>query len=154
MSTAVQSLKSTIADLSTEGRAARAIINNTHGRDRYDAWMAKREVGSRARYHLLAYAVLRERPYAETESLTPMDADARQRVAIGVAWALDEQPTKESIKKALEWMSVPPTDAERARRTTAEAAGLARLRERRASSHRGRRVGSNATIVTVASICA
>ena len=60
-------LKAKIRGLEAEGKSIRKRIDASSGMERDSLWRLKRELGYVTRCHLLAYALLREKPYARTE---------------------------------------------------------------------------------------
>lgn len=65
-----EELKSRVLALALEGRAIGTRIRAAAGRERDRLWNEKRAVGRRARCVLLAYAYVREVPYARVEPRT------------------------------------------------------------------------------------
>jgi hypothetical protein len=61
------SLKAKIKGLAEGGARARAFIHAAKGDKRYRRWDEKRAIGLEARYHLLAYGLLRGIPYETLE---------------------------------------------------------------------------------------
>lgn len=60
-------LKAKIKGLAEAGRKCNEFITHTHGLVRASHWDIKRSIGQEARYHLIAYALLRGRLYNEIE---------------------------------------------------------------------------------------
>lgn len=60
-------LKAKIKGLEAEGRRIRKKIERSEGTERDRLWRLKRELGYVTRCHLLAYALLRGKPYAAVE---------------------------------------------------------------------------------------
>lgn len=60
-------LKAKIKGLAEEGRRTRKFIHNSSHQKRYRHWVVKRAIGQEARYHLLAYGLLRGVPYEVIE---------------------------------------------------------------------------------------
>ena len=61
------SLKAKIKGLAAEGRRTRDFIARSKGNERYANWNVKRSIGVEARYHLIAYGLLRGLPYSIIE---------------------------------------------------------------------------------------
>jgi len=62
------SLKAKIKGLAEESRKTRTLIHEAFGSKRDYLWKIKRSIGQEARYHLLAYSLLRGIPYDKIES--------------------------------------------------------------------------------------
>lgn len=60
-------LKAKIKGLAEESHRIRRLMRDKTGDDRFYLWNLKRSVGKEVRYHLLAYALLREIPYSKIE---------------------------------------------------------------------------------------
>jgi hypothetical protein len=63
----VAKLKAKCKELAAAGVDCRKKINETAGKERYDAWDEKRKVGRTARIHYIAYGLLRGRDYGTIE---------------------------------------------------------------------------------------
>lgn len=66
----------------TQSLAIVARIRSTKGRERYNAWAFKRDIGQGTRYLLLALAFLRKRSYKQAEPHTRTAIDAHKLAAV------------------------------------------------------------------------
>jgi hypothetical protein len=112
----LRSLQEMIRQLAAEGRAEHMSICAARGLERHAAWRRKRAIGRRARAHLLAYGLLRDRPRALAEA-TRDEESAWVRTVLArevgaVLVALDPALTKEeATARAERWLAA---DRERA----------------------------------------
>ena len=67
MKQAISSTREGIKVNETESREIRKKIHASKGKERWDLWIDKRELGDQTRYMLLAYAFLRGVPYQIVE---------------------------------------------------------------------------------------
>ncbi len=66
-------LKAKIKGLASEGRRTRKFIHRSKGIKRFDFWNIKRTIGKEARYHLIAYGLLRGLLYDSIEPNSDRD---------------------------------------------------------------------------------
>jgi hypothetical protein len=63
-------LKAKVKGLAAEAAKTRELIRKSRGKKRHLLWHTKRFIGTDARYHLLAYGLLRGIPYEKMEPKT------------------------------------------------------------------------------------
>lgn len=95
----IKELKAEIKDLAEKGRACWAMIHGSHGYKRYEAWVMKRSIGKSARYVLLQYAYLRNKPYRSLERI------GRPEQRIDINWLAS--CLGEPIEKVKAWLEEP-----------------------------------------------
>jgi hypothetical protein len=95
----IKELKAEIKDLAEKGRACWALIHGSQGYKRNEAWVMKRSIGKGARYLLLQYAYLRDKPYRSLERT----GRPEQRIDVGwLAICLGEP-----VEKVKAWLNEP-----------------------------------------------
>lgn len=63
----VQALRAKVRGFEAEGRTIRSRISKSSGKTRESFWHRKRRLGELTRWHLLAYAFMKGRPYKDVE---------------------------------------------------------------------------------------
>jgi hypothetical protein len=114
MKEAILKLKNEIKQCTIAGRAIGEKIRQSKGLDRYQLWNAKRSVGDGARYVLLAYACLRERPYLTVERKVrqgnePSATSIHNALLEALGDTQKAEWTRERVKAWLEWKPVSTT---------------------------------------------
>lgn len=120
----VSRLKQDIIARSAEGRALAAAGRELRGEERHRAQMDRRAFGRCTRWHLLAYAWLRRRPYVVTEPRAVVPVEPHKivhvlkrlgiEVEVGLVrrWAQGESPGFEGApERAADTPALPPGSA-------------------------------------------
>jgi len=127
-------LRSTIAGLAAQGVAIRLQIREALARARYDLWNDKCDIGTEARWVLLAYAFLRDVPYRVVEPTTSVPATRNctekewfKDIAGRIACRAERDDREADV---FAWLQVPEQADRKARREATEARGRERRHER------------------------
>lgn len=112
-------LKNEIKTLAEKGREARKVIHASAGIDRWYAWAEKRNIGTEARYRMLAYALFRGVPYRVLEKKCQEDESTFKKACLegqvlsALRAALPEESRAEWTEDRVKaWMAVPIPEVE------------------------------------------
>lgn len=97
-------LKSKICGFQLESLKVRKEISQSSGLRRFELWNTKRFIGSHARDHLIAYALIKGVPYFEIERKTICEPSASVILKIihaHVSWLEERNWTLERVQKLL-----------------------------------------------------